>query len=202
MIGGAHSRSADDLNASRASRQSGDRKKRCAIRVSTPSLRAGIIDDVDPADIERMRIELAAGLPRRKQWTLHGAAFIFDFALAQKELRPGTTVDFSGTVDPAWSTLYLFGESFWDGGASPWFGIHTATREIWGLDVELEDENMYFLSSTPRQFIETVAAIDRTLGLGELSPVELSAALEAIDPEGYPRSDWRAFATFLVEEGT
>jgi hypothetical protein len=151
---------------------------------------------MDHADIERIRIELATGLPHRVQWNLSGTPWIFDFSRAQRDLLPGNTIEIvGGDVDAAWSNLLLFGEEHYDGGRSPSLGVHLTTGEIRGLDVERHGEPIYFINSTARQFIAAVGALDRTLRLGELSPYELGATLQAIDPLGYPRSDWRVLVT-------
>jgi hypothetical protein len=141
-----------------------------------------------------------ARLPATVCWTLSAVSWSFNFERVRSELLPATTMDAIGhAVDPDWSSLYLFGEEYYDGGASPVLGIQLPSGEVRGLDLERDRAPVFFLNSGAREFVDTINALDRTLRLGALPAGELRSVLASIDPAGFPRSEWQPLVAELAD---
>lgn len=152
-------------------------------------------------DPETIRLEITKRLPIRTRWMVAGVALDFDFSFSRVPLRPITAVDEIGCeIEESWTALYLFGEQRYDGGASPFLGVHRNTGEICGLDVEREKSQVFLLNSDVEKFIRTFRRFDELLRGSSLAPGVLSRELRTIDPDAFQRSDWRDFADY-IEKG-
>ena len=111
-------------------------------------------------------------------------------------IAPTDVNDFT-IIEREWTVLYLFGELFYNGGASPYLGIHRDTGEICGLDVERDDSQIFLLNSDIDRFIRTFQKTDEMLGGSSLLHGVLSKALKEIDPNAFQRSEWRHFSSYV-----
>ena len=132
-------------------------------------------------------------MPLHARWVIGDMPWDWDFSRTRQELRPPSAADFCyGDAEPEWLELYLFGfQDFWEGGASPYIGVHKESGAVYGLDVERETECVFFLNSSVLCFIETFLIFNQVFGEGAASPEGLRAKVRAADPEGFDRSGWR-----------
>lgn len=152
-------------------------------------------------DPEIVRLEIAKRLPTRTRWLVQGVSLDFDFSRSHAALRPIMAVDMiGGDIEMSWTALYLFGLQNYDGGASPYLGVHRNTGEICGLDVERKKAHVFLFNSNIDRFIRTFQRIDESLRGASPAPGVLSRELRTIDPDAFQRSNWRDFADF-IEKG-
>jgi hypothetical protein len=100
----------------------------------------------------------------------------------------------------------IFGDvDYCEGGAAhPYLCIRVGDGKAVSLDVERLDamgrgEAVSTLNSSVGAFIETWNYLNIYLGQGKPLPPDADLRLGLIDPEEYPRSDWRNLVSFLTE---
>ena len=151
-------------------------------------------------DFELVRQEVARRLPARVRWLVRGVPWDFDFSRSRAPLRPVAPTDLNGcSIAAEWTTLYLFGEEDYagGGGTSPYLGVHRDTGEVFGLDVEREESQVFILNSNVDRFIRTFQKIDELLRRAPVVSGMLSRALMEIDPDAFQHSEWRDFFSYV-----
>jgi hypothetical protein len=158
-------------------------------------------------NLETVRQEVVSRLPVHVRWivSVWGDSLAFDFSRSLAPLCKIEQSDVSAvtSIEPEWTSLYLFGEEdFADGGgASPYLGVHQDSGEIYGLDVEREESQVFLLNSNADKFIQTFQTVEEMLRNMPVAPGTLSKALQGIDPVVFQRSEWRDLVGY-VEAGT
>ncbi len=153
-------------------------------------------------DIESIRLQIMTRLPVRVRWLVSGTPLDFDFSRSQVPLASITTNDVvGGPVEGEWTSLRIFGEEDYaeGGGAAPYLGVHAESGEIFGLDVEREASQMFFLNSDVDRFIQTFLALDRVLRLGGPPDAQIGERLKEIDPGAFERSEWRLLSDCVTQ---
>jgi hypothetical protein len=153
---------------------------------------------VNSSELDILRLTLAESLPIQVQWTITDPVLLFDFLPSRSQLRSAADILDGDSANGEYSTLFVFGEQNYDGGARPFLCIDSTNGEVHGLDVESPTPR-FFLNSDVRSFIHTFETLDRTLRLQALAVATLPGVLSSIDPSGFPRSEWREFVKWLAE---
>ncbi len=108
-----------------------------------------------------------------------------------------------GEYKSEWRSILLFGEQDYasGGGASPLVGVHQDSGEILGLDLERDDEPIFFFNTDVDAFVRSFVILDAMLRERGGTPLlALKEQLEAADPSGWTkRSDWRLLAEHVLE---
>jgi len=150
-------------------------------------------------DLEDVRVKVYQELPRKAPWVVGGSHLDFDFSRAQNPLKPIQPSDLNGNIEDQWLRLFLFGEHYYAGGASPLLGVDSTSGEIYGLDVERETA-VFFLNSGVREFNQMFLLFDGVVRLHR-EPLHLLPSLaSAIDPQRFTKSEWRDLADYLLEQ--
>lgn len=137
-------------------------------------------------DLENARRRVRSELPRRVRWCICGAPLDFDFSRAERALAPLRESEFSGTIEPEWASLFLFGEQDFaeGGGAQPFVGIDRDTGQVWGLDVERESSCLFLYNSDVDAFIRTFSLLDEAFHSGPRPADTLFVQAARIDARG------------------
>lgn len=140
---------------------------------------------------------LTSGLLLNTRWMIDGTPLNFDFSLSHVELRK-LPDDVLRGGDPAWCELLVFGEQGFamGGGARPWLCVKRRDGSVYGFDPERE-KPMFLLNSSVERFVATFQLFDSFLSRNKSLPPDCEDQFMAIDPEGYPDSDWRQFVECL-----
>jgi hypothetical protein len=145
-------------------------------------------------DPEAIRQAIIARLPMRVRWSLAGVPLATDFSRCQAPLRTIEPTDIVGRdTQGSWGDLFLFGDQDYadGGGARPFLAVHRHTGEIVGFDVERESSQIYLLNSTVDAFIQTFEQLNELFRSERAIVSRLSDVLMEIDPQAFPKSDWR-----------
>ncbi|HYL98110.1 MAG TPA: hypothetical protein VEZ90_04085 [Blastocatellia bacterium] len=59
------------------------------------------------------------------------------------------------------------------------------------LELEIDAEAVFFVNSDMDKFIDSFLILDAFLRFGAIPDESVEAKLAAIDPQGYPKSQWR-----------
>jgi hypothetical protein len=102
-------------------------------------------------------------------------------------------------IEDEWTTLYLFGQEGYanGGGGSSYLGVHQDTGEIYGLDVERDESQVFIFNSNIDRFIRTFQKIDEILRHATIAPEVLFRELREIDPDAFQNSEWRDFCGYV-----
>jgi hypothetical protein len=142
-------------------------------------------------DFEAIRSAIVTGLPVRARWKIDDTPLDYDFAVAQRGLRE-LSKDAVPFGDEEWFDLLIFGDFDYaeGGGAHPWLGIRKMDGAVIGLDPERQNA-MFLLNSSIDGFIRTFEFLNGYLGKEKQLPDDLEVRVRDIDPNAYPRSEWR-----------
>ena len=143
---------------------------------------------------------IIAGLPVRSRWLCRDTPLDWDFSEARRGLRSASRSDIAwGDVEREWADLLIFGSYDYaeGGGASPWVAIRGTDGVVCGLDVE-RDRPMFWLNTSLERFIRTFALLDQYLGHCQPLPPDIGVCVRGVDPEGYPKSEWRLMIDVLA----
>jgi hypothetical protein len=148
-------------------------------------------------DLKAIETALASGLPGKARWLIDGTTLDFDFSVTSRGLRnlPDEAIP---AADCQASDLLVFGEQDFSqgGGARPWLCISKTDGLVYGFDAERE-QPIFLLNSSVNRFVATFHVLNEHLAKSEGLPPELEGLLHAIDPDAYPRSDWRLLVVHL-----
>jgi SUKH-4 immunity protein of toxin-antitoxin system len=151
-------------------------------------------------DPELVRFSVVTRLPERVRWQIDKTPYDLDFSRSRKPLRPISPEEAGDDIAPDWASLLLFGETDFasGGGAAPFIGAHRETGEVYGLDIELDANEMFLFNSNVNAFIETFHLFDQALRLHTRKVSELDQAARSVDPAVFQKSDWRLLLEQLV----
>lgn len=152
-------------------------------------------------DTELVRLEIVRRLPIRVHWTVKGVPLDFDFSRSRAPLHPVTPNDVNCFgIENDWTLVLLFGEQDFanGGGARPYLGVHRDSGEIFGLDVEREESQVFLLNSNIDRFIRTVQTFGELLRQTPVPRNMLSNALREIDPFAFKHSEWQYFSSHVA----
>jgi len=139
---------------------------------------------------------IVSGLPAHARWLINGTPLDFDFSAAADGLRglPDEVIE----ADAGVSDLLVFGEQNFaeGGGACPWLCVRMRDGSVYGFDPERENP-MFLLNSSIERFIATFRLLDEYLRTNAKLPLDCESRLRAIDPNTYPKSDWRLLVECL-----
>lgn len=150
-------------------------------------------------DIEAVERMIAAELPSKAHWDVLGTPVEHDFSIGHDGPRPLGARDFDFEPGDEWRDFLVFGKVDYadGGGASPYLVIRQIDGAVCGLDVQRDDDPLFLLNSSLRQFIETFTYLDGCSGAG-VWPPGMEAKVRAIDPSAYGESDWKLLVDHLT----
>jgi hypothetical protein len=134
---------------------------------------------------------IVSRLPVQARWMINGTPLDFDFSVAGHGLRglPDETIE---AENNGASDLLVFGEQDFaeGGGARPWLCVSKRDAAVFGFDPE-RGNPLFLMNSSVERFITTFRLLDEYLGKNVPLPSDCESRLRTIDPDAYPRSDWR-----------
>ena|SRR6516162_138178 len=142
-------------------------------------------------EFERRAIETALvhELPAKARWMINGTSLDFSFGL--RELPD--EVSSAATFNPIVFGLQDFAEG---GGAQTWLCVFGLDGSVKGLDPD-RDEPIFLLNSSVQQFVRTFWILNEYLAKQLSLPRDCEIRLQTVDPEAYPKSDWKLLVECL-----
>jgi hypothetical protein len=150
-------------------------------------------------DLEDVRTQVCRVLPQKVRWMVGGNHLDFDFSRAQNPLTTIQPSDLIENIEDQWLRLFLLGQRYYEGGASPFLGVDSTSKEIYGLDVEREAA-VFFLNSGVREFIQMFLLFDEAVRLCQKPFHLLPSLASVIDPQSFTKSEWRDLAQYLIKQ--
>jgi hypothetical protein len=152
------------------------------------------------ARFEQAREKLT-GLPERSVWEVAGVEISYVFYGLDQDPSTIPAEELRESAIPAvdWPQYLPFGERIFDGGAAPYFCVHSTTGCIFLVDLE-SDDPVTLLNHSAEQFVKSFGVASSALS-GAVDLHLAASALREIDVKAFDQpNDWRELVEQLIRE--